>query len=74
MTTFNNRSIYFQRNYEKTAEFKRFRQTSNKLKLLGTVTNILEEERLFETATNMYQPKPEESQQEVEKEPTEVLE
>ena len=61
MTTFNNRSIYFQRNYQKTAEFKRSRQTSNKLKLLGTVTNILEEERLFETATNMYQPKPEES-------------
>jgi len=63
MTTFNNRSVYFQRNYQKTAEFKRVRQTSNKLRLIGTATNILEEERLFDTNINIYHPRPEDSQE-----------
>lgn len=57
MTNFGERSSYFARNYERTAEFKRERQSSNKLKLLRQPANILEEERLFDTNRNLYNPR-----------------
>jgi len=43
MTTFGERSSYFARNFERTAEFRKERQSSNKLRLLGhPAANILE--------------------------------
>jgi hypothetical protein len=57
MSTFDNRSSYYARNYEKTAEFRRHRQTSDKLRVglsSSRPSNLLEEERLVNTTFNGY--------------------
>lgn len=59
MTNFSNRASYFARNFERTAEFKKHRQTSLDLKKFGNITNIMEEERLKEIKFNDYHTKSE---------------
>lgn len=51
---FTNRVSYFARNYERTAEFKKQRQSSLDMKKFGNITNIMEEERLKEIKLNHY--------------------
>ena len=54
MMSFSDRSVYFAKNFERTSEMKKNRQSSAKTKSPGHAPNILEEERMTNEERNAY--------------------